>query len=351
MMAESAPTGEPLVEVQNLKKYFPVTRGIVFQRTVAQVKAVDDVSFTVRKGEAFGLVGESGCGKTTIAKCLLKLEDPTEGTIRFQGADIGTLDKKATLGFRRHVQAIFQDPFSSLNPRMKIGDIIAEPMIVHGVMKTAAEREVRVTELLNQCGLPRAIVRRYPHEMSGGQRQRVGIARALALKPDFIVCDEPVSALDVSIQAQIINLLEDLRQELGLTYLFIGHDLSVVKNICSRVAVMYLGKIVEVADSETLFDDPRHPYTRALLAAVPIPDPAVEAARQHTVLPGEVPSPLNPPAGCVFHPRCGLAVDACRRVVPALDEIHPQHWVACPLARVPAPHLVDANAESTSTRT
>ena len=304
------------------------------QRTVGHVKAVDGVSFSVRKGEALGLVGESGCGKTTIARCVLKLLEPTEGSIRFDGSDVETLDKQSTLLFRRRVQAIFQDPYSSLNPRMQVADIIGEPLFIHSAKPNRAEIEARVDELLDLCGLARVMADRYPHEMSGGQRQRVGIARALALRPDLIVCDEPVSALDVSIQAQIINLLEDLRKEFGLTYLFIGHDLSVVKNLCHRVAVMYLGKLVEVGDSDTLFENPRHPYTRALLSAVPIPDPMVEKKRKHLTLPGEVPSALKPPAGCAFHPRCGLAVEACRAGAPLLEEHQAQHWVACPRVRM-----------------
>ena len=321
---------EILLEVEDLAKHFPVTSGIVLQRTVGQVKAVDGVSFAIRRGEAFGLVGESGCGKTTVARCILKLLAPSGGRIRFAGADIGQLDKSATLAFRRRVQAIFQDPYSSLNPRMRVGDIIGEPFYIHDKRPDSALIAGRVYELLDVCGLPRLMAERYPHEMSGGQRQRVGIARAIALKPEFIVCDEPVSALDVSIQAQIINLLESLRQEFGLTYLFIGHDLSVVKHLCHRVAVMYLGKLVEVADSDTLFDRPRHPYTRALLAAVPVPDPASEQNRTDPILAGEVPSPLNPPSGCVFHPRCDIAVPACRARVPALLEQRPGHHVACP---------------------
>ncbi len=297
------------------------------------MKAVDGVSFDVRRGEALGLVGESGCGKTTIARCVLKLLEPTGGSIRFRGMDIKALDKKSVLRFRRHVQAIFQDPYSSLNPRMQVAEIIGEPLFIHSDRPNRAEIEQRVSELLDLCGLAKIMADRYPHEMSGGQRQRVGIARALALRPDFIVCDEPVSALDVSIQAQIINLLEDLRKEFGLTYLFIGHDLSVVKSLCHRVAVMYLGKLVELADSDALFDNPRHPYTRALLSAVPIPDPVVEQRREHLTLPGEVPSPLKPPTGCAFHPRCGLAVDTCRTDVPVLEELRPRHWVACPRVR------------------
>jgi oligopeptide transport system ATP-binding protein len=319
-----------LLEVQDLTKHFPVTKGIVFRRAVGQVKAVDGVSFSIEKGEALGLVGESGCGKSTIARCLLKLLAPTSGQVRFDGADLESLDRQATTRFRRRVQAIFQDPYSSLNPRMKVREIVGEPLYVHGLEKGAGLAR-RVDRLLEQCGLPKRLAERYPHEMSGGQRQRVGIARALALEPELVVCDEPVSALDVSIQAQIINLLDDLRTEFGLTYLFIGHDLSVVRHLCDRVAVMYLGKLVEIAASDELFDHPCHPYTRALLSAVPLPDPAAEEAREHQVLPGEVPSPLNPPPGCVFHPRCSLAEPACRQRVPDLLELRPEHWVACPV--------------------
>jgi len=320
----------PLVEITGLTKHFPVTKGAVLQRVVGQVKAVNGVSFTIARGEALGLVGESGCGKTTIARCILKLEAPTGGEILFDGRNIEHLDKNTTGVFRRRVQAIFQDPYSSLNPRMKVGEIIGEPLIIHGVAEGRADLDRRVRELLDLCGLTSRLADRYPHEMSGGQRQRVGIARALALRPEFIVCDEAVSALDVSIQAQIINLLADLREELGLTYLFIGHDLSVVKHLCNRVAVMYLGKLVETASVKELFDHPQHPYTRALLSAVPVPDPAAERRRKHEILPGEVPSPLNPPSGCVFHPRCHLAVEACRSELPALQETRPGHWVACP---------------------
>ena len=324
------PSSDVLLDVQHLRKHFPVTKGLIFDRTVGHVKAVDDVSFTIRRGEALGLVGESGCGKTTVARCILKLLEPTEGTILFDGQDLGAFDSTATRGFRRRVRAIFQDPYSSLNPRMTVRQTVGEPIMLHSerVDKTSIDRQVH--ELLDVCGLPRAIAQRYPHEMSGGQRQRVGIARALALNPQFIVCDEAVSALDVSIQAQIINLLEDLQAEFGLTYLFIGHDLSVVRHLCHRVAVMYLGRLVELADCEALFENPRHPYTRALLSAIPVPDPAVEEGREHQVLPGEVPSPLNPPPGCVFHPRCSLAVDACRRQVPEPLEAAQNHWVACP---------------------
>jgi oligopeptide transport system ATP-binding protein len=319
----------PLVEITGLTKHFPVTKGAVLQRVVGQVKAVNGVSFTIAKGEALGLVGESGCGKTTIARCILKLEAPTGGEILFDGRNIEHLDKKTTGVFRRRVQAIFQDPYSSLNPRMKVGEIIGEPLIIHGVAEGRADLDRRVRELLDLCGLTSRLADRYPHEMSGGQRQRVGIARALALRPEFIVCDEAVSALDVSIQAQIINLLADLREELGLTYLFIGHDLSVVKHLCNRVAVMYLGKLVETASVKELFDHPQHPYTRALLSAVPVPDPAAERQRKHEILPGEVPSPLNPPSGCVFHPRCPKAVDGCKVNMPEFREVKPGHWVAC----------------------
>ncbi|HEX5079292.1 MAG TPA: ABC transporter ATP-binding protein [Geminicoccaceae bacterium] len=319
-----------LVEVQDLKKHFPVTKGIVLRREVGQVKAVDGVSFTIGQGEALGLVGESGCGKSTIARCLLKLLAPTSGQVRFDGADLKSLDRQATTRFRRRVQAIFQDPYSSLNPRMQVREIVGEPLYVHGLEKGAGLAR-RVDRLLEHCGLPRRLADRYPHEMSGGQRQRVGIARALAPEPELVVCDEPVSALDVSIQAQIINLLDDLRNELGLTYLFIGHDLSVVRHLCDRVAVMYLGKLVELASSDELFEHPLHPYTRALLSAVPLPDPAAEQAREHQVLPGEVPSPLNPPSGCVFHPRCSLAEPACRERIPELLQLRPDHWVACPV--------------------
>ena len=321
--------GETLVEVIGLKKYFPVTEGIVIQRKVAEVKAVDGVSFHIRKGETLGLVGESGCGKTTTGRCILQLDRLTEGAIIFDGVNLVDLDQRALSVYRQKIQVIFQDPYSSLNPRMKIGTIIGEPMMVHGIEPDAGKRRRRVSELLSLCGLDPRFADRYPHEMSGGQRQRVGIARALSLNPEFIICDEAVSALDVSIQAQVINLLEDLRDEFNLTYLFIAHDLSVVRHLCHRVAVMYLGKIVELADCDELYDNPLHPYTQALLAAVPIPDPEVESKREYRVVKGEVPSPINPPSGCVFHPRCPLAVDRCSSAVPELREIRPGHWVAC----------------------
>lgn len=325
----SVAKGETLLEVRKLKKYFPVTEGIIIYRTVGNIKAVDDVSFTIHKGETLGLVGESGCGKTTTGRCILQLERPTSGEIVFEGVNLEKLDQKALIPLRQKIQVIFQDPYSSLNPRMKIGEILGEPMRVHGVYRDPAERRKRITELLAVCGLDPKFADRYPHEMSGGQRQRVGIARALSLNPEFIICDEAVSALDVSIQAQVINLLEDLREEFKLTYLFIAHDLSVVHHLCNRVAVMYLGKVMELAESDELFDNPMHPYTCALLSAVPVADPQVEEERKHQVLKGEVPSPINPPSGCVFHPRCPLAVESCRREVPALRELRPGHWVAC----------------------
>ena len=296
----------PFVQVRNLKMHFPVTDGVVIQTTVAQVKAVDGVSFDIAKGETLGLVGESGCGKTTIGRCILQLEKASEGEILFEGTDLTQLSQKQLVPMREKIQVIFQDPYSSLNPRMKIGSILDEPMRVHGIITDKIKRKERVRELLSICGLDPRFADRYPHEMSGGQRQRVGIARALALNPQFIICDEAVSALDVSIQAQVINLLEDLRDQFNLTYLFIAHDLSVVRHISNRVAVMYLGNLVELAEGNELFDNPTHPYTRALLDAVPIPDPQAEAERAHSVIKGEIPSPINPPSGCVFPPRCPL---------------------------------------------
>ena len=319
----------PLVEVRGLRMHFPVTEGVLLGRKVGEVKAVDGVDFAIYRGETLGLVGESGCGKTTTGRCILRLEQPTDGAILYDGVDISRLGRKELLALRRRIQVIFQDPYSSLNPRMKVGAIIAEPMRVHGIGGTAGERTARVRELLSVCGLNPDFADRYPHEMSGGQRQRVGIARALALHPEFIVCDEAVSALDVSIQAQVVNLLEDLRARFALTYLFIAHDLSVVRHICQRVAVMYLGRIVELAECDELFDNPLHPYTQALLSAVPVPDPSVEATRAFQPVKGEVPSPINPPSGCVFHPRCPIAVESCRQARPQLRELRPGHWVAC----------------------
>ena len=321
-------TLEPILRVENLVKHFEVGGGL-FGGRPAVVKAVDGVSFEIGRGETLGLVGESGCGKTTTGRCILRLEPPTGGRVIFEGRDLSTLSDAELRGMRRRMQVIFQDPYSSLNPRMTVGQIIAEPLAVHRIVPDRAARAARVQDLLRHAGLLPAMARRYPHELSGGQRQRVGIARALAMEPSLIICDEPVSALDVSIQAQIINLLEELQAEFGLTYLFVAHDLSVVRHISDRVAVMYLGKIVEITDRKSLYEDPLHPYTKALLSAVPIPDPVVEARREHVVLGGEVPSPLNPPSGCVFHPRCPIAVAECRTTVPELRQIRPGHRAAC----------------------
>ena len=322
---------EALLEVRNLVKYFRIGGGL-FGGRPGLVRAVDGVSFAIQRGETLGLVGESGCGKTTTGRCILQLERPTSGEVLFEGRELTTLGPAELRAVRRRIQVIFQDPYSSLNPRMTVGQIIGEPIAVHGIVTGASARRDRVRDLLQRVGLSPKHDSRYPHELSGGQRQRVGIARALAVEPALIICDEPVSALDVSIQAQIINLLEDLQSEFGLTYLFIAHDLAVVRHISDRVAVMYLGKIVEISDRKTLYDEPLHPYTRALLSAVPIPDPALEAERERVVLRGEVPSPLNPPSGCVFHPRCPIAVERCASVIPDLREVKPGHWAACILA-------------------
>jgi peptide/nickel transport system ATP-binding protein len=323
-----------LLRVNRLKKYFPVRRG-VFRRIVGWVKAVDEVDFFIRVGETLGLVGESGCGKTTCARTILRLIEPTAGEVWFRSKQLGKevnvvkADKKTMKLLRREMQIIFQDPYSSLNPRMTVGDIIGEPLVVHGLAKGKALRE-RVAELLEAVGLKPEHMRRYPHEFSGGQRQRIGIARALALNPQLVVCDEPVSALDVSIQAQILNLLEDLQDQFGLTYLFVAHDLSVVKHISDRVAVMYLGKIVELAETEEIFLRPKHPYTEALLSAVPVPDPDYQAER--IILQGDVPSPVNPPKGCRFHPRCSYAKDICGKEAPELRDLGGEHFVACHFA-------------------
>jgi len=308
----------PLLEVKHLKKHFPI-KGGVFSKTIGYVYAVDDINFTLEKGETLGLVGESGCGKSTTGRTILRLIEPTDGAIYFEGQDITNLDKSA-------MQIIFQDPYASLNPRMTVGSIIGEPLEIHKIAK-GAEKEERVASLLQKVGLRAEDMRKYPHEFSGGQRQRIGIARALALNPKLIVCDEPVSALDVSIQAQVINLLEDLQAEFGLSYLFIAHNLNVVEHISNRVAVMYLGQIVELASGEELYKNPQHPYTEALLSAVPIPDPTVKKKR--IILEGDVPSPINPPKGCHFHTRCMYKDKICEEVEPEFKDIGGGHWVAC----------------------
>ncbi len=314
-----------LIEVNDLVKFFPV-RGGLLQRVVAWVQAVDHVSFYVNEGETLGLVGESGCGKTTVGRTMLRLIEPTDGSVRFDGTDVFSLGRRELKELRRHMQIIFQDPYASLDPRMPIGESIAEGLKVHN-MGNSKQRLETVLEMLQKVGLEDYHARRFPHEFSGGQRQRIGIARALALQPRFVVCDEPVSALDVSIQSQVLNLLADLQQDLGLTYLFIAHDLSVVEHICSRVAVMYLGKIVEMAPRDDLFSNPLHPYTQALLSAIPIPDPTIR--RDRIILKGDVPSPLHPPTGCRFHPRCPVVMDHCSVEEPPFKEYEPDHWVAC----------------------
>jgi oligopeptide transport system ATP-binding protein len=321
---------EILLQVRNLKKYFPITRGIIFQRQVGAIKAVDGISFDVIQGETLGLVGESGCGKTTTGRTILQLYRPTAGEVIFEGHNLVRLKGEGLRRMRRRMQMIFQDPYASLNPRMTVGNIIGEPLEVHGIAK-GKERREKVQELLNVVGLNPYFVNRYPHEFSGGQRQRIGVARALALNPAFIVCDEPISALDVSIQAQVVNLLEDLQAEFGLTYLFIAHDLSMVRHISTRVAVMYLGKIVELTDRDSLYYDPQHPYTKSLLSAVPIPDPVVEEKRKRIILEGDVPSPANPPEGCNFSTRCPVAMERCFEEDPEFREVTSGHWCACHL--------------------
>jgi oligopeptide transport system ATP-binding protein len=318
-----------LIEVRDLTMHFPIFKGLIRRRKMGVIQAVDGVSFAIEQGETLGLVGESGCGKTTTGKCILQLYRPTAGEILFEGANLCLLQRRDLRPVRRRIQVIFQDPYGSLNPRMTAGNIVGEPLRVHGLANGREYRE-RVEELLRVVGLNPAMANRYPHEFSGGQRQRLGIAKALAVQPSFIVCDEPISALDVSIQAQIINLLEELQEQFHLTFLFIAHDLSVVRHISDRVAVMYLGKIVEIASSDDLYENPLHPYTQALLAAVPVPDPVVEASRQHIILTGEVPSPLNPPPGCRFHTRCIYAEAPCRQDEPVLRDMGDGHHVACP---------------------
>jgi oligopeptide transport system ATP-binding protein len=327
----------PLVRVENLKKHFPITRGSFFRRQAGAVKAVDGVSFTVFKGETLGLVGESGCGKSTTGRAILQLHKPTGGRVFLEDAELTSLDAEGLRLLRPKMQMIFQDSYASLNPRHSVGQIVSEPLVVHEVVSGAALRD-RVAELLELVGLDAGHAARYPHEFSGGQRQRIGIARALALNPSFIVCDEPISALDVSIQAQIVNLLEDLQARLGLTYLFIAHDLSMVRHISNRVAVMYLGKVMELASWKDLFDYALHPYTQSLISAVPVPAPKVERKRRRVILKGEVPSPVNPPKGCVFNSRCPLAVERCFQEVPEYREARPGHFVAC--------HLVDEKGTS-----
>ena len=320
---------KPLVEVQDLKKHFPVSRGLIFKSRVGLVRAVDGVSFAIQRGETLGMVGESGCGKTTVGRTMLGLYPATSGSVIIDGQDILHARGRDQLGIRRKAQMIFQDPYASLNPRWTVNSIVSEPMRVHKLFASDKERSERAKQLLGLVGLSPQLLNRFPHEFSGGQRQRIGIARALASDPLFIVCDEPISALDVSIQAQVVNLLEELQDQFGLTYLFIAHDLSMVRHICDRVAVLYLGVMVELADRDELYEKPLHPYTKALLSAVPIPDPRKDRARKRTILTGDVPSPINPPSGCRFHTRCPIAMDICNKVVPVWQEAAPNHWVAC----------------------
>jgi oligopeptide transport system ATP-binding protein len=320
-----------LLRVENLKKYFPITRGLLGRR-VGAVRAVDGISFDIKQGETLGLVGESGCGKSTTGRAILQLHKPTSGNVFFENVNLTKISVEELRKLRPKMQMIFQDPYTSLNPRHSVGKIIAEPMVIHGVM-SSQQLKNRVAQLLELVGMNPNFVRRYPHEFSGGQRQRIGIARALSLNPSFIVCDEPISSLDVSIQAQVVNLLQDLQEKLGLTYLFIAHDLSMVKHISHRIAVMYLGKIVEFTGRNALFDNPLHPYTQSLISAVPVPDPQVERKRHRIILEGEVPSPANPPKGCVFNTRCPLAIDICFETPPEYREVQPEHFVACHLVK------------------
>ena len=323
---KAAETAKPLLSVRDLRKHFAIRGGII-SRVVDKVHAVDGVSFDIAAGETLGVVGESGCGKSTTGRCILRLIEPSSGEVWFQGADVMKMDHSALQAMRRDMQIIFQDPYASLNPRLTVGAIVGEALTIHGLFKSRREREDRVVQLLETVGLQADHMRRFPHEFSGGQRQRIGIARALAVEPKLIVCDEPVSALDVSIQAQVINLLEDLQEQFGLTYLFIAHDLSVVEHISTRIAVMYLGRVVEIAPARELYDTPLHPYSEALLSAVPIPDPTVK--RQRIMLQGDVPNPIRPPTGCHFHTRCPIARPDCATRVPELRESRPGHWVSC----------------------
>ena len=335
-------SGDFLLQTRNLKMHFPIRAGVL-QRTVGHVKAVDGVDLSVRRGETLGLVGESGCGKSTLARLILRLLEPTEGEVIFEGEDILGYDRKQMLGVRRNIQIVFQDPYASLNPRMTVGNIVSEPLKIHDMGDSSEDRKKRVQELLEVVGLSPEHYNRYPHEFSGGQRQRIGVARAIALNPRLIICDEPVSALDVSIQAQVINLLQDLQKEFDLTYVFIAHDLSVVKHISDRVAVMYLGKIVETADRSALYNEPRHPYTASLLSAIPVPDPHKERERQRVVLAGDVPSPANPPQGCSFHTRCPRAQDYCTEHDPPLEEQEKAgHDAACFFPVLEGQHIEDS---------
>ncbi len=321
---------EVLLRVENLVKHFPIKRGIIIQKTIGAVHAVDGVSFNIHKGETLGLVGESGCGKSTTGRTILQLYRPTSGHVYYNDVDLASIEGEELRLMRRKMQMIFQDPYASLNPRMTVGEIIGEPLVIHKLADRKQTQE-RVEHLLELVGLNAKFYNRFPHEFSGGQRQRIGVARALALNPDLIVCDEPISALDVSIQAQVVNLLEDLQKEFNLTYLFIAHDLSMVKHISDRVAVMYLGVIMELTSRTELYNNPLHPYSQALLSAVPIPDPIIEGKRQRTILKGDVPSPVNPPSGCRFRTRCPIAVDICKEAKPEFREINPGHFVACHL--------------------
>ncbi|PWB50989.1 MAG: peptide ABC transporter substrate-binding protein [Anaerolineales bacterium] len=324
---------QPLIEVKQLKKHFPIRQGLIIEKETGSVKAVDGITFDILRGETLGLVGESGCGKTTAGRTILGLYPITDGKVVISGISLAEADKTHIKLLRRKAQMIFQDPYASLNPRWTVSAIIGEPLRVHNLFGSTHERDERVHELMLKVGLSPRLINRFPHEFSGGQRQRIGVARALACSPEFIVCDEPISALDVSIQAQVVNLLEELQDEFNLTYLFIAHDLSMVRHICDRVAVMYLGIIVELAERNELYENPLHPYTQALLSSVPIPDPKRDRQRQRIILKGEIPSPINPPPGCRFHPRCPIAVEQCKLAIPEWREIMPGHWVACHLAK------------------